>query len=138
MRQRTTLENAHTNMLMDLEAVRRTDVDLPTLRHHTNKIDFAVGRLCDEIAQPQPQNIGELAHRAYRAVIELAQLLESADSDDRRTRDKLGLTRVAAAALLDALDPLVSRADRAIRDVLLRGHPLDVALDRVRDHRRGP
>jgi hypothetical protein len=123
---------------MDLEGLRRTDVDLPTLRHHTDSIDFAVGRLCDEIAQPKPQNVGELAHRAYRVVVELAQLLESAGSDDRRTRDKLDLTRAAVAALLDALAPLVSRADRAIRDVLLRGQPLDVALDRVRDHRRGP
>ncbi|MEO8702756.1 MAG: hypothetical protein ABI867_22115 [Kofleriaceae bacterium] len=43
-----------------------------------------------------------------------------AESDDRRARDKLDLARAAVAALLDELEPLVSRADRALRGVLLR------------------
>lgn len=111
MRQLTTLENAFTDTLMDLEALRRTDFDLPALRRRTNEIDFAVGRLCDEVVQPTPENVDELARRAYRAVLELAQLLEPASSDDRRTRDKLDLTRDAVAALLDALARLVSHAD---------------------------
>ena len=107
MLQLSTLENAFTDALMDLDALRRTDVDLPGLRHYRNEIDFAVGRLCEALALDDTK---ELAHRAYRAVLGLGQLLESADSDDRRTRDKLDITRDAVAALLDALDPL--RRDR--------------------------
>jgi len=133
MNRPSSLECAFTTTLMDLGALRRTDVDLPSLRHHTNAIDSAVGRLCDALAQPDGEDLNELAHRAHRAVLAVGQLLDSADSDDRRTRDKLDLTRDAVAALLDELDPLVSRADRALRDVLLRSQPLDVALNRLRD-----
>lgn len=129
----TPLENAFTDTLMDLHALRRTDIDLPELRHHTNEIDFAVGRLCEVLAQPTEEDMRELAHRAHRGVLGLAQLLDSADSEDRRTRDKLDLARAAVAALLDELEPLVSGADRALRDVLLRGASLDDAFRRVRE-----
>jgi hypothetical protein len=117
----TPLENAFTDTLMDLHALRRTDIDLPELRRHTNEIDFAVARLCDALAQPDQDDVKELAHRAHRAVLALVQLLDTADSEDRRARDKLDLARGALGALLDELGPLVSRADRVLRGVLLRG-----------------
>jgi hypothetical protein len=128
----TPLESAFTDTRMDLHALRRIDVDLPGLRHHTNEIDFAVGRLCDALAHPNQEDVKELAYRAHRAVLQLAQMLDPADSDDRRTRDKLDLARAAVAALLDELAPLVSGADRAVRDVLLRGESVEGALRRMR------
>jgi len=99
----TPLANAFTDTFMDLYAV-----DLPRLRYYTNQIDFAIGRLCEALEQSDQEDVKELAHRAYRAVLGLAQLLDPADSDDRRTRDKLDLSRGAIDALLDELDTLVS------------------------------
>jgi hypothetical protein len=128
----TPLENALTDTLMDLHALRRADVDCPGLRHDTNEIEFAVGRLCDALARPDQEDVNELAHRAHRAVLGLAQLLDATESEDRRARDKLDLARAAVAALLDELAPLVSRADRALRDVLLGGESLEEVIRRIR------
>jgi hypothetical protein len=128
MRSFTPLEDTFSVTLLDLHALRRTDIDLPELHHHSKAIDVAVSRLCEALAAPPDDELKDLVRRAHRAVLALAQLLESADSDDRRTRDKLDLARGAVAALLDELEPLVSSADRALRDVLLRGKPLDLAI----------
>jgi hypothetical protein len=117
----TQLEDAFDSTMIDLYSLRHTDIDLAGLLHLTQEVDFEVGRLCEVLAEPEEDDDPAWrARQAYRVVLELARLLETADSDDRRTRDKLDLARGAVEALLDALGPLVSSADRALRDELVR------------------
>lgn len=125
MLKRTDLENAFTDVCMDLDALRRTGLDLPGLHRCTREIDFAVGSLCDALARPTTEDITACAQRAYRAVLGACELLESATSDDRRTQQKLELAYAAASALLDELEPLVGRDERRRRDVLLGELPLE-------------
>ena len=100
------IEQAFESAAMDLLALRHVDLDLPRLRHHTSQIEVTVGELCDACEQ-SGTDISELAHRAHRAVSELTRELEFADSDDRRTRDKLYMARDAVATLRDELESLI-------------------------------
>jgi hypothetical protein len=129
------LEDAVSNTMMDLLWLRRADVDLPYIRRSTDELSYAVQCLCEALARPDDEDVDELAHRAHRTVVEVAQMLERAepdDPDDRRTRHKIEGARRAISALLDALAPLVSGADRALVDVLFRGVPVELAAERLR------
>jgi hypothetical protein len=93
------LDAAFTDALMDLSALHRAD---PDFHYHSKQVDYTVSWLCDA-AEAGAEDVGELAIEAQRAVQRLAAILEEADSDDRRTREKLDLAREAVAGLLAAL-----------------------------------
>ncbi len=95
------LETSFTTALLDLSSLRRADPDLD-LHYHSKQVDYTVGWLCDA-AESCAEDVSELAVEAQRAVQRLADALEAADSDDRRTRDKLDLARDAVAELLVAI-----------------------------------
>ena len=105
------LEDAFTSTFMDLHALSYSQVEISLLQDLTRRVDVAVGRLCEALAQPDDEDLRDLADRAHRAVLALADALEPADSDDRRTREKLDLARAAIHALRDELDALVGRVD---------------------------
>ena len=100
-----TLENAFTTTLMDLSVLRRTNLDLD-FHYHAKQVDLAVGWLCD--AAEAGEDVRDLAWRAHHAVLQLAELLDDAESDDRRTRDKLDLARDAIGELLEVLEAVVN------------------------------
>jgi hypothetical protein len=129
----SSVELGFTTVMLDLARLDRTDLTLPDLHWHVRAVDLSLGRLCDALDDPSatPDPLEAVAHGAYLAVLALGQLLHGADTEDRRARDALDLTRAAIAELLDTLGPLVSHADRAMRAVLLDGEPLDIALDRL-------
>jgi hypothetical protein len=72
-----------------------------------------------------------LAHEAFLAVLALGQLLLRAIAD--RLADEVAIARAQCAVdfLLDVLAPLVSRADDALRRVLLEDLSIEAALDGV-------
>lgn len=92
---------ALTTTLMDLSALRREDPELD-FHYYAKQADHSVMWLCDA-AEEGADDVPELAVEAQRAVRRLADVLEMADSDDRRTRQKLALARASVAELLEAL-----------------------------------
>ncbi len=72
-----------------------------------------------------------LAHEAYLSVLALGQLLLRAIEDN--LADSLAVARAQCEvdAMLDMLAPLVSRADAALRRVLLEDVSIEVALEGV-------
>jgi len=65
---------------------------------------------------------------AYLSVVSLGQLLATAAEHRWCAPDVLAATDAALARLLDELAPYVSRADIALRRVLLDGEPLEQVL----------
>ncbi|MEJ7599027.1 MAG: hypothetical protein WKG01_14055 [Kofleriaceae bacterium] len=98
------LASADTFTFLDLSC---RDVDIPLLHDHARRVDFAVGRLCDALGEPDGVDVHALAFHAHHAVLDLAAELEPADSDNDSTRQKLEYARAAVAALLEELDRLV-------------------------------
>jgi hypothetical protein len=121
------VEDASTTVMLDLTRLQRTDIDLPDLHRHVRDVDFALARLCDALECPGADT-DDVARRAFHIVLALGQLLDGADSEDRRTSDILDLTRIAVAELLDTLSPFVSNADLALRMVVLDGTSIDLAM----------
>jgi hypothetical protein len=125
------VEDAFTTMMLDLTRLQRSDIDLPDLHRQVRDVDFALARLCDAL-ESQADDTDELARRAFHIVLGLGQLLDGADSDDRRTSDILDLTRIAVAELLDTLAPFVSNTDVALRMVVLDGASIELAMQWLR------
>ncbi len=95
------LEASFTSTLLDLSSLHRVEPDLD-LHYHSKQVDYTVGWLCDA-AESRADDVFELAVEAQRAVQRLADALDAAHSDDRRTRAKLELARDSVAALLLAI-----------------------------------
>jgi hypothetical protein len=114
------IESAYFSTLWDLKKLEWCDGELPDVYNARKRIDFAVGRLREGLEEPEGEDVRALATRAYRVVVECARELESVDGADRDTRNRLWNTRDALRRLLDAIEPLVSGAERACRGDLLR------------------
>jgi hypothetical protein len=129
---RSTIDSAFTSVLLEAGRIRN-DIDFAAWCRHVRTVDAALTRFCDAIDDPKADQppLDRLARDAFMAVLALAQMLYGAYSDDTRTSHTLELTQHAVAQLLDALEPYVSRADRATRNVLLDGEPLEAALQRM-------
>jgi hypothetical protein len=131
---RSTIDSAFTSVLLEAGRVRNElEIDFAAWCRHLRTVDTALMRFCDAIDDPRPDQppIDRFARDAYMAVLALAQLLYGAYSDDTRTSTALELTQHAVGELLDALEPYVSRSDRATRTVLLDGESLDAAMQRI-------
>lgn len=92
-------------------SVARWDLDVrctlgSQLDDCTKRVTWELGWLCDA-AESGLDDVRGFAGSAHRAVLELARLLESLDSDDPRLRDRLALARGAVGNLLDALALLI-------------------------------
>jgi len=76
-----------------------------------------------------------LAHEAFLSVLALGQLLLRAIED--RLANEVAIARVQCAVdrMLDVVAPFVSRADDALRRVLLEDVSIEAALDGVMDNR---
>ena len=72
-----------------------------------------------------------LAHEAYLAVLSLGQLLLRAVEEALARPRAIADTRAALDRVLDAMTPLVSRADDAMRRVLLENMPFETAVAEV-------
>jgi hypothetical protein len=72
-----------------------------------------------------------LAHEAFLSVLSLGQLLRRAAEDGLAAAGEIAAAQRAVAAILDELTPYISRADDALRRVLLDHEPFEVALARV-------
>lgn len=97
-----------------------TVIDPAGLRQLVQDVGTSLGRLCDaiELADGGSEH---LARHAFFAVLALAQLLDGAESDDRRIQLTLDRTRAAVAELLVELAPHAQGSDRAIACVVLEG-----------------
>lgn len=72
-----------------------------------------------------------LAHEAFLAVLALGQLLLRAIEDRLANEVAIARAQCAVEHMLDVLAPFVSRADDALRRVLLEDVPIESALDGV-------
>jgi hypothetical protein len=68
-----------------------------------------------------------VTHLAHVSVLALAQRLAA----ERDAGADIGVSYASVVAVLDTLDPHVSRADHLLRCVLLDGEPLDAAARRL-------
>jgi hypothetical protein len=84
------------------------DLDL-----YKKRVDFTIRWLCDA-AEEGSDDIYPLAKEAHRAVLELAEELDVASTDDLRTMAKLESARRSVGELLDTLEVLVYGKDRAV------------------------
>ena len=71
------------------------------------------------------------AHEAHRSTVAFGLLMRQAIRLDFAPRFALAATGSAVAALLDALNPYVTRKDDAIRRVLLEDETIDRAVRRM-------
>ena len=72
-----------------------------------------------------------LAHEAFLAVLALGQLLLRAIVDKLANDVAIARAQCAVEHMLDVIAPFVSRADDALRRVLLEDVPIETALDGV-------
>lgn len=101
--------------------------------HHVCALIAAVDDLPPELAHHERLD-GEariLAHEAYLSVLALGQLLLRAIEDNLAESLAVARAQCEVDAMLDMLAPLVSRADAALRRVLLENVSIEVALEGV-------
>jgi hypothetical protein len=125
------LDDIYDAMVIEVARIARDRPDHPDLRHC---LSDAVHHLAHAIPfLDDPERAGAevtwfAVHEAYLGVLALAQCLA-------RLRDDggAGIDPAAAAvtAVLDALGPHVSAADRGLRAVLLEGEPLEAVAHRM-------
>jgi hypothetical protein len=72
-----------------------------------------------------------LAHEAFLSVLALGQLLLRAIADKLANEVAIARAQCAVEHMLDVLAPLVSRADDALRRVLLEEVSIETALDGI-------
>ena len=104
------------------------------VRHH---VCTAMAFLGDEPPDfdrlaPEPR---VLAHEAFLAVLAVGQLLLRAIEDDHADTTAIARAQVAVDELLDRFTPYVSRADVALRRVLLDGVSIEESLEGIGDAR---
>jgi hypothetical protein len=108
-------------------------------RHHVCEVIADLDEVARHAQPLRPHTVvdllGEgtrvLAHEAYLSVLSLGQLLRRATEDGLAPVPDLELAQAATARLLDELTPYISRADDALRRVLLDHEPFEVALERL-------
>ena len=103
------------------------------IRHHVCVALVCLDDLAPEIARYDRLDAEGriLAHEAYLAVLALGQLLLRAIVDNLADSVAIARAQCAVDHLLDALSALVSRADAALRRVLLEDVSIEAALDGV-------
>jgi hypothetical protein len=103
------------------------------IRHHVCVALACLDDLPAELARYDRLDVEGriLAHEAYLAVLALGQLLLRAIVDALADGVAIARAQCAVDQLLDALSPFVSRADDALRRVLLEDVSIEAALDGV-------
>lgn len=131
--------------LVRLDIAWTNEHEHATLRHTASDIRHHV---CAALAwlDPLPPDLarydrleGEarvLAHEAYLAVLALAQLLLRAIADKLADEVAIARTQCAVEYMLEVFDPFVSRADDALRRVLLEDVPIEAAVNAISDGAR--
>jgi hypothetical protein len=113
-------------------SLRHTASDI---RHHVCAALAWLDHLAPEVARYDRLD-GEariLAHEAYLAVLALGQLLLRAITDKLADEVAIARTQCAVEYMLEVLGPFVSRADDALRRVLLEDVPIEAAVDAITD-----
>ena len=101
-------------------------------RHHLCHA-FVVLEPCDPSYDALTDGAKILAHEAYLSVIAIGQLLAHARDDLFATTAGIECGEHGVEVMLDELSPFVSRADTALRRVLLEGETTADALASLRD-----
>jgi hypothetical protein len=103
---------------------------------HTDVVHHMCAAISFEVTEEpyacMPDEHRTLAREAFLAVLAFGQLLERALVEDRAPRALLEGAIVAVREVLDELSLHVSRADDAVRRVLLEGVSLDDAVAGIR------
>lgn len=139
----TSLSNAFDDLLNELVRLDRSWIcereraglrfAASDIRHHVCVALVRIDDLPAAIARYDRLDAGGriLAHEAYLAVLALGQLLLRAVVDRLAENVAIARAQCAVEHMLDALSPFVSRADDALRRVLLEDVSIEAALDGV-------
>ncbi|MBA3501880.1 MAG: hypothetical protein M4D80_28175 [Myxococcota bacterium] len=103
------------------------------IRHHACAALVWLDELAPEVARYERLDAEAriLAHEAYLSVLALGQLLLRAIADGLADGVAIARAQCAVDHMLDSLSPFVSRADDALRRVLLEDVSIEAALDGV-------